>query len=110
MSTRVPSLRERTCRPHHRKNPPGLDPLYGLSYPPDHLRLLAFEGDPADITRGLLTFDRDLGAMPSLFDTTQLLLFERPGPKVSQAQARSCRRCRPIHRVCGPGGLSGRSM
>lgn len=38
------------------------DPLYGLFYPPNHLRLVNVQGDPADVTRCLLTFDRDLAA------------------------------------------------
>ncbi len=43
------------------------------------------------------------GALPSLFYTSLRLLLA-PGPKVFQAHARSCIRCRPSQRVCVPGG------
>lgn len=43
------------------------------------------------------------GRDASLFYTSLGLLLA-PGPKVFHAQARSCMRCRPNQRVCGPGG------
>ena len=49
-------------------------------------------------------------ATPSLLPTSYPPPMSAPGPNVSQAQARSYIRWRPIHTVCGPGSLLGRLM
>ena len=51
-------------RPRHCDNLNHPDALYGAFYPANHLRLVSVCGDPDDCTRGLLTFDRDVGYAP----------------------------------------------
>lgn len=65
MPTRPISLDRKIHGSRRRRGPSShADALYGLFYPPNHLRLVDFSGDPADITCGLLTFDRNLGPLP----------------------------------------------
>lgn len=64
MLTRAKVAKKKFLGGHATRNASHKDPLYGISYPPDHLRIVSFFGDPEDITRGILLFDRDLGPLP----------------------------------------------
>ncbi|HYE18497.1 MAG TPA: hypothetical protein VEA69_08635 [Tepidisphaeraceae bacterium] len=64
------TARQLLQRPHRRSGRTAASPLYGLFYPPNLVRILNLAGDPADATRAILVFDRDVRAstIPSEVD------------------------------------------